>query len=107
MSMFTLSRFTIGAMASKNDNWPSPVSSRIAWESAGEVRGPVARITLSHSRGGRPATSSPAPVRGPRAPGRHLVGVARAHDDRAQRPHLGVQQADGVAGPVVGPERVG
>ena len=31
-----------------------------------------------------------------RAAGRDLVGVGAAHDERAQRPHLGVQHADGV-----------
>ena len=35
----------------------SPVSPRTASASAGEVRGPVATMTLSHSAGGRPAIS--------------------------------------------------
>ena len=48
---------TMGAMASKNESWSSPVSSRIASARAGEVRGPVATITLDQSAGGRPATS--------------------------------------------------
>ena len=42
-----------------------------------------------------------------RAAGRHLVGVGRAHDQRAQPAHFGVQQADRVVGGVVGAERVG
>ena len=37
---------------------------------------------------------------------RHLVGVGRPHDQRAQAAHLLVQQPDGVALGVVGPERV-
>ena len=41
-----------------------------------------------------------------RAAGRHLVGVGRAHDQRAEPAHLRVQQADGVVLPVVGAERV-
>ena len=51
------SRCTIGAMASKNASASSPVSARIASASAGEVRGPVATMTLSQSSGGS-ATSS-------------------------------------------------
>jgi len=39
--------------------------------------------------------------------GRHLMSIARRQDDRVQPPHLGVQQAHGVAGPVVGAEGVG
>jgi len=35
------------------------------------------------------------------------MGVAGGHDDRAQPAHLGVQQADSVARPVVGAEGVG
>ena len=42
-----------------------------------------------------------------RAAGRHLVGVGRAHDQRAERAHLAVQQADRVVLGVVGAERVG
>ena len=44
-------------MASKkaSDSWP--VSALIASASAGEVRGPVATMTLSQLSGGRPATS--------------------------------------------------
>ncbi|MCE3289061.1 MAG: hypothetical protein K0R83_1073 [Caulobacter sp.] len=56
------SRCTIGAMASKKLRLSSPVSSRIASARAGEVRGPVATMTLSQSAGGRPATSSRAMV---------------------------------------------
>ncbi|MNQ91712.1 hypothetical protein D3C85_1071060 [compost metagenome] len=38
---------------------------------------------------------------------RDLMGVAAFHDDRAERAHLGVQQADGVVFPVVRTEGVG
>ena len=44
-------------MASKKARPSSPVRPRIASASAGEVRGPVATITESHSAGGRPGTS--------------------------------------------------
>ena len=46
-------------------------------------------------------------VDGERAAGRHLVGVAARHDQRAGKPHLGMQQADGVGLGVVGAEGVG
>ena len=42
-----------------------------------------------------------------RAAGRHLVGVAAAHDQRAEPAHLLVQQADRIGLAVVGAERVG
>ena len=42
-----------------------------------------------------------------RAAGRHLVGVAAAHDQRAEPAHLLVQQADRVGLAVVGAERIG
>jgi hypothetical protein len=45
-------------------------------------------------------------VDGQRAAGRHLVGVAGGHDERAQFAHFGVQQAYGVRRPVVGAEGV-
>jgi hypothetical protein len=48
----------MGAMASKKASASSPVIPRMASASAGEVSGPVAMMTLSHSLGGRPATSS-------------------------------------------------
>ncbi len=40
------------------------------------------------------------------AAGGHLVGVGGAHDQRAQPPHFGVQQADRVVGGVIGAKRV-
>ena len=47
----------MGAMASKKASSVSPVRVWMAAESAGEVSGPVATMTLAHSGGGRPATS--------------------------------------------------
>ena len=98
----------------------------MAADSAGEVSGPVATMTLSHSAGGRPATSprsmvisgcSPSrrvtsaekliAIDGQRPAGRQLVGIARRHDQRARAPHLLVQQADGVGLGIVGAEAVG
>ena len=123
--MSMLSRWTIGAMASKKASAVSPVSAAIASASAGEVSGPVATMTLSHSAGGRPAISprgnldqrmarerrgdglrKAVAVDGERAAGRHLVGVGRAHHQRAEPPHLLVQQADRVVLAVIGAERV-
>ncbi len=117
---------TIGAIASKNASAFSSVSSRMASASGAEVRGPVATMTLPHSAGGRPAISprsisisgmvvqrlgdggrKAVAVDRQRAAGRHLVGVGRAHDQRAQPAHFGVQQADRVVGGIVGAERVG
>ncbi|MNL40506.1 hypothetical protein D3C87_1628600 [compost metagenome] len=46
-------------------------------------------------------------VDGQGAARRDLMGVAAFHDDRAQRPHFRVQQADGVELPVVRTEGVG
>ena len=98
----------------------------MASASGAEVRGPVATITLSQSAGGRPAISAAVdldprmlfdrPRHGggkalavdrQRAAGRHLVGVGRAHDQRAEPPHFGMQQADGIVGGVVGAEGIG
>ena len=98
----------------------------MASASGAEVRGPVATMTLPQSAGGRPAISvavdldqrmvvqrlgdgggKAVAVDRERAAGRHLVGVGRAHDQRAQPAHFGVQQADGVVGGIVGAERVG
>ena len=50
------SRWTIGAIASKNESASSLVSARIASASAGEVSGPVAMMVEDH--GGRPSISS-------------------------------------------------
>ena len=120
------SRCTIGAIASKNASAFSSVSSRMASASGAEVRGPVATMTLRPVRrrqagdfgavdldqrmvvqrlgdGGRKAVA----IDRQRAAGGHLVGVGRAHDQRAQPAHFGVQQADRVVGGVVGAERIG
>ena len=126
MSKSMLSAWTMGAMASKKLRDSSPVAFRMASARAGEVRGPVATMTLSQSSGGRPAISSrddgdqrmglkpgghgggkAFAVHGQGAAGRHLMGVAAGHDDRIQRPHLGVQQTHRIELPVVGPEGVG
>ena len=42
-----------------------------------------------------------------RAARRHLIGVGGAHDERAEPPHLGVQQADRVVLVIVGAEGIG
>ena len=49
----------------------------------------------------------PVAIHRQRAAGGHLVGVGGPHDQRAQPPHFGVQQADGVVGGVVGAKRIG
>ena len=53
-----MSKWTMGAMASKKASAVSSVRVRMAAASAGEVRGPVATMTLDQSGGGRPATSA-------------------------------------------------
>ena len=88
-------------MASKKASASSPVSARIASASAGEVRGPVATMTLSQSAGGSgdflaadvderlaferrgDGGGKAVAVDRERAAGRHLIGVGRAHDQRA------------------------
>ena len=116
----------MGAMASKKASESSPVSARSASASAGEVSGPVAMMTLSHSSGGRPAISSRAiamlgwlamrgfdgrgksvAVHGERAARRQLVRVGRAQDQRSRAAHFLVQEADGVVLPIVRAERIG
>ena len=42
-----------------------------------------------------------------RAAGRHLVGVGRAHDQRAKAAHFGMQQSDRIVGGIIGAEGVG
>ena len=89
---------------------------RIACARAGEVSGPVAMMTWSQSAGGRPAislashrrsvgSSAIAAVTARRkavaidresAASRHLMGVGGSHDKGAERPHLAMQDADGV-----------
>ena len=53
-------------------------------------------------RGGKPVT-----VDRQRTARRHLVGIRRPHDQRAEPAHLGMQQPDRVIGRIVGTERVG
>jgi hypothetical protein len=83
--MSMVSRWTIGAMASKKARDSSPVSRRTALAREGEVRGPVAMMTLVQSSGGSPAT----------------------HDEREAAPHLLVEEADGVVLGIVRAEGVG
>ncbi len=112
-------------MASKKASASSPVSARIVAARSGEVSGPVAMITLSQSSGGKrdfAALERNERLRGQRrrhgggksiaidrqrAARRHLVAVCRAHHQRAEPAHLGVQQADRVVILVVGAERIG
>ena len=87
----------------------------MAAHSAGEVSGPVATMTLSHSAGGRPAilaaldgdermgaqravTSAEKRSRSTASapPAGSLWASPARHDQRARAPHLLVQQADGV-----------
>ena len=94
-------RCTIGAIASKRRARPRRCSSRIASASAGEVSGPVAMITLSHSAGGAPISArcdlderfgferrrdlrgKAVAVDRERAAGGQLVGIGGTHDQRA------------------------
>ncbi len=92
---------------------------------AGEVSGPVARITLSQASGGRPAISprfdgdqrmgrqcrrdlvrKGITIHGQRRPCRHLVLVRHAHDQRIQLAHFMVDQSDRVEVGIIRPERV-
>ncbi len=111
-------------MASKNASASSPVSARIVSAKRGEVRGPVATMTLSHSAGGcgdflavdldqrlgferrGDRGGEAVAIDRKRAAGRQLVEIGGAHHQRAEPAHLGMQQADGAALGVVGAERV-
>ena len=62
--MSMLSRCTIGAMASKKASESSPVMAPMDCASAGEVSGPVATITLSHSAGGTAISSRTTSISG-------------------------------------------
>ena len=97
------SRYAIGAMASKKASSASPVSAPMASARAGEVRGPVATMTWSHSVRRQPGdlaaldcdervrferrrdrVREAVAVDRERAAGRDLMGVAFTHDQRAQ-----------------------
>ncbi len=112
-------------MASKKASSASPVSAWMARASAGEVRGPVATMTLSHAAGGRPAISSreisiegcassarvtsaakPSRSTASAPPAGSLLASAARHDQRGGAAHLLVQQPDGVGLPFVGAEGV-
>ena len=84
-----LSKCTTGAMASKNASSPSPVSFCTASPSAGEVRGPVAIITLSQSCGGRPATSLRSNVISASASMRRVTSCENASRSTARAPPAG------------------
>ncbi len=80
------------------------------------MRGPVATMMLSHEAGGS-AVISPrsistsgwdvSAVDRERAAGGDLVGVARAHHQRAKPPHFLVQEADRIVLAIIGTERIG
>ena len=93
-------------------------------DSASEVSGPVAMMTGDHSGPGTPCTSSRemrmrgcdctasvtvcgkhVTIDGERGAGGHARRVGRAHHDRAEPPHLFLDQADGVVD-LVGAERI-
>ena len=111
-------------MASKKASCSSPVSLRTLAARSGEVRGPVAMMTLSQSSGGscdfaafernqrvraqrrRDRGGKAVAVDRQRAAGRHLVLVGGTHHQRAEPAHFGMQQADRVVVFVVGAERV-
>ena len=115
----------MGAIASKKASESSPVRTRIASASDGEVSGPVATIALVQSLGGgrrfRPVRfdqrfglycgadrlRKTVPVDRERAARRHLVCVGGGEDDRGKAPHLFMQKADRRGLRVVGTERVG
>ena len=112
-------------MASKKASASAPVALPIAAASDGAVSGPVAMIAWSHSAGGRPCDlladdrdqrmrfdlgrhggGKTVAVDGERAAGRNLVAIAGPHDQRAGKPHLGMQQPDRIGLGVVGAEGV-
>ena len=117
------SRWTIGAIASKKASASAPVAAPIDSASAIAVSGPVATMVeagggegvdpLAHEldigmrgeplghRGGEAVA-----VDRQRRAGRHPVRVGGGHDQRAQRAHLGVEQADRIVLGIVGAEAV-
>ncbi len=95
--MSMLSAWTMGAMASKKLSCSSPVSSPIAWLRAGEVRGPVARITLSQSAGGSPSTSWRARVMPGCCSIRSETRWEKASRSTARAPPAGTWQASAAA----------
>ncbi len=108
-----LSRCTMGAMASKKARASSPVSAcdRLRQRRRGERAGGDDRLVpflrrqagdlLAHDGDqrvrfelGRHGCGKAVAVDGKRAARRHLVPVGAGHDQRAGKPHLGMQQAD-------------
>ena len=108
---------TMGLMASKNARWSRPTKRAMSAESDADVNGPVAMIHTSPRRRRResPAISPRSMVmrgcacdRGGHAFGElvaidgqrrargHAHAIGHAHHERAEPPHLFLQQADGV-----------
>ena len=122
--MSMLSRWTIGAMASKKARASWPVSAAIASASFEPVSGPGRDDRRMIGKGVDPladdrdvaggfrwraVTSSAKASRSTaRAePAGNAVLVGGAHDQRAERAHLLVEKADGIVLGIVGPEAVG
>ena len=121
--MSMLSRWTIGAMASKKARASLPVTSAMASARPGAVSGPVAMMVGPEA--GRASTRSRTTsmlgwaamrrrhlggeafaVDGQRRAGGHAMLVGRGHDQRTQRPHFLVEQADRIVLGIVGAEAV-
>ncbi len=117
-----LSRWTIGAIASKKASWSCPVSAMIdcarpgrCKRAGGDDRGAVGKrvdpladefdIGMRLDRAGDALREAVAIHRQRRAGG-HAVRVAFAQDQRTQRAHLGMQQPDRVLLGIVGAEAV-
>ncbi len=79
----------MGAMASKKASSVSPVSFWMAADSAGEVSGPVAMMTLSHSAGGRPATSPRSMATRGCSPSRRVTSAEKWSRSTASAPPAG------------------
>ena len=121
--MSMLSRWTIGAMASKKARASLPVTPAMASARPGAVSGPVAMIVgpdagqrvdplandldvgMGGDAGGHLGRKGFAVDRERRA-GRNSVLVGSGHDQRAERPHFLVKQADRVVLGIVGAEAV-
>ena len=121
--MSMLSRWTIGAIASKKASASLPVAAPMLSASAGAVSGPVATIVEAVSgsasirsrtivmlgcaveRRGDAGGEAVAVDRQRRSGGHRWVSPC-AQDQRAERAHLLVEQADGVALGIVGAEAV-
>ena len=124
--MSMVSRCTIGAMASKKASSASPVSDCTALASDGRGEGarrhddavPIGRrksVDLFADDGDqrrgletlRHLVGKALAIDGERAAGGKLVAVCRGENERACAAHLLMQEADGIARPIVRAERVG